>query len=170
MSIASTALYAYYEKCGVSDADAKLIAASFGDDFITKQNEARQMGLGNLSKASAAQGISDRVVHLAHWDDRFPRPANLNSRENIETAIRIIRAASLCSIAVGGYALQEDQSRARIATFNAFLDCPKMLALPLLSEADRTSEKQKFAETATRLAIESMALGRRKGLFSSLLG
>lgn len=170
MNFSNAALYAYYEKCGVSDDDAKLVASMFGDEFLDKQIHARNIGLGNLAKASAAQGIADGVLNFAHGEIWYPLPADLKGRENVIAAVRVVRAAGLCVVAISGYALQEDHSAQCTAAFARFLDSPKMTDLPFFSYRNHAADKRDFAESATRLAIESMALGRRKGFFSSFLG
>src|SRR5262245_59662048 len=101
---------AYCQKCGASDQDAQLFALVTGDEFIDKQNSARQSGLGNLAKASAAAILADNVLSSSRRDDRFSLPNQILSGDDLETAVQIVRAAAMCSIAVQAYALNEDDS------------------------------------------------------------
>lgn len=171
MGFSTAALAGYCEKCGASSQDARLFALVGGEEFIDRQNSARLKGLGNLAKASAATNLADSVLYRANnRDDQFPLPSQLTSRDDLEAAIQVIRATAMCSVAVYGYALAEDHTSEMSDSFAAFLQCSKVRQSPVSAAFDVIAMKDAFEKDATRQAIESMALGRRKGFFSGILG
>ena len=92
MSYETMALEGYYVKSGVPESEAHLIASQFGQFFVRLQAKKRQEGHGNKSKALAALEVADYIFFYASVREEHELWANIRSKKDIESLIKVVRA------------------------------------------------------------------------------
>lgn len=170
MSYGTTTLEGYYIKCGVPDQEAKVISSLYGEDYIHSQADMRRQGNGNKSKALAAVLISDQIFNGPSLFSDFPIWNNIESLNDVQSVVNIVKAAGVCSVCVYAYALDMDISEQAKQTFNDFLWKANRKAVKMGGSLDTQKLLDDFCSHVTRLSISSEAHGKRKGLLTKLFG
>jgi hypothetical protein len=170
MSYETMALEGYYVKSGVPESEAHLIASQFGQFFVRLQAKKRQEGHGNKSKALAALEVADYIFFYASVREEHELWANIRSKKDIESLIKVVRASGVCSACVSAYALEKNVSAEILSTYKEFLE----LASKRMSLLDDTlvieMTLSDFTKDIDFCIAQSLAFGKRKGLWTKFFG
>lgn len=159
MSLFKPALAAYFEKCGVSAADAKQIHARFGQNYIAMVQQMEIIGSTGDSKALAAVQIADDAFFTpAHYPDG-PHWGYIESEEDIYLLVDTIRAAGICSIAIYSRAFGQDVIQDYADVFNRFLHEAQQQAQRRSMRIDTAPLLSRFLQDAQQLKSKNTGKG-----------
>lgn len=169
MSFSNMALIAFYDKCGVTMEDAQAVAGVSLDQFIPLQAAARQRGAAQKAKGIAAKLIAENIIEKgtsrssALWQ-------TATSVQSAQRVLDLLRSASLCRVAVAGYAFNESNWQDTSSTYSLCLREAEVVLNILGTNFDFEKSRLAFERDAEHQSIRSIALGRNTGFFTKIFG
>jgi hypothetical protein len=182
MSYGKGSLQGYLLKAGVGDSYAYLVAEHYGDFYTEAHTKCRMAGHGGKSKAMAVLSLLDHLMAMFEpgpagtvWD--LVKYDQIETEKDVLNSLMLTTAEFYAYAATMAYGLGKDSSellsRQYRGYINGLLNASEEKGITVSENLQRDSLQElaeSFGPELQRITIGSLALGSRKGLFSSLFG